>query len=385
MSWALGLPLSPEYRGVAVPEVLVGPPPPLAYRAPPPELSTSRLHAERLVWMGPLALLFAALAAFGAWTFAPTRANPRPAIQGALVGATLLPAWGALLAYHHLREPPVTTTQLLVSWLLGALVAAGLVASGHLRRMTATWIVLAAPALLLYASAAWDGWAAIMAPAWLTAVALLLVDWARRRLALPAPVLSRGERLALLAVPALVVLLLPFFFAETDGVHSGDWRGYLSSNRMVYWIVVSTGARLVIFLRPRRGAVANVVGLALVALFSVLSFGEVLTAPTARLAVAGGLGAAALIMTVWARRALDPEGPVPAIAGTLANAAILLAYRSTVVLGERHLLAAGAAARGARPHGARRRRAGRSRGPAPRSPPGSRGWRSSSPRGARWP
>ena len=338
MSWALGLPLSPEYRGVAVPQVLVGPPPPLTYRAPPPELSTSRLHGERLVWMRPLALLLAALAAFGAWTFAPTRANARRAVVGALVGATVVPAWGALLAYHRLREPPASTTQLLVSWLLGLLVAAGLVASGRLRRMTATWIVFAAPALLLYASAAWDGWAAIMTPAWLTAVALLLVDWARRRLAHPEPPLRRGEGLALLAVPALAVLLLPFFFAETDGVRSGDWRGYLSSNRMVYWIVVSTGARLVIFLRPRRGVVANVLGLALVALFSVLSFGDLPPAPTARLAVVGVLGGAALAMTAWARRTLDPEGPVPAIAAMLANATLLLAYRSTVVLGERTFL-----------------------------------------------
>ena len=40
---------------------------------------------------------------------------------------------------------------------------------------------LGLPALFLYSSGARDGWASIMGPAWITTLALLLVDWTRRR------------------------------------------------------------------------------------------------------------------------------------------------------------------------------------------------------------
>jgi hypothetical protein len=336
MSWALGLPLSPDYRGVGAPRVLRGPTPPLDYRSPQPELSTAALRSKRLVWLGPLTLVVAALATLGAWVFVPTTRNGRRAAIATLVGSFVLAAWGAFLARRRLLVPPPTSPEILFNWGLGCLLASWAVASGFLRRVTASWLVLGLPALFLYSSGARDGWASIMGPAWITVVVLLLIDWTRRRVGRAEPT-SRREKLALLSLPAIVAILLPFFYAETDGVVTGDWRGYLFSNRLVYWIVVSTGARLVIFLRPRRGIVVNVVGVALVVLFTMLSFGDVLPKQAPRLLLSGALFAASVVVA-YATRRNGPDSATGAIAAMLGNAGLLLAYRSSVILNERTFL-----------------------------------------------
>ncbi len=336
MSWALGLPLSPDYRGVAAPQVLVGPSPPIQYRVPQPELATSVLVEPRLVWLGPLALLIAGVVAFGAWAFAPTRRNARRAAVAAVAGATLLAALGAFLAHRRLLEAPPTSTEILLTWGLVLIVAVWLVASGFVRRIVVSWLVLALPTLLLYASAARDGWAAVMGPAWLVVVALLLVDWTRRRYKRPEPT-TRAEWLGLLAVAGLVAILPQFFYAETDGVVSGDWRGYLFSNRLVYWIIISTGARLVIFARPRRDTVANVVAVGLVGLFLLVSFGDVLHAQASKLIAAAALLAASFALRIGSRLR-GPESSGAKVSAMVANAGLLLAYRGSVVLGERTFL-----------------------------------------------
>ena len=337
MSWALGMPLSPDYRGVGAPQVLAGPTPPADYRSPPAEISAEFLRAKRFKWLGPLALLVALAAGFGIWWLAPTRANARRAALAAVAGAAFFGAWGAFLAHHRLVTVPPTTGELLFNWGLGLMIAAWAVVMRLLRRITATWIALAGPGLLLYATAAWYGWAAIMAPAWLMALALLLLDWTRRRFEKNAPPATRAEHLALLGLLAVAAALPPFMYAEMDGLASGDWRGYLSSNRMTYWIAVSTLARLVIFLRPRRAPIVNALGFILVGLFSVTSFGDVLAPQASRLVATVVLTVAALVAH-WRARRPGAGATVSVVAAMLGNAALLMGYRASVQLGERTFL-----------------------------------------------
>jgi hypothetical protein len=232
---------------------------------------------------------------------------------------------------------PPTTGELLFNWALGLMLAAWAVVMKLLRRMTATWLAFALPALGLYATAAWYGWAAIMAPAWLVALALLALDWTRRRFEKSAPPTTPAERASLLGLVAVACALPPFMYAEMDGLASGDWRGYLSSNRMTYWIAVSTLARLAIFVRPRRGAVVNVLAFAMVALFSVLSFGDVLTTQPSRLGATAVLAVFAIATRARAHQ-VGRDSAVGAAATILSNAAILMAYRASVILGERTFL-----------------------------------------------
>jgi len=157
------------------------------------------------------------------------------------------------------------------------------------------------------------------------------VAWTRRRLvrgALARPT-TEAERLALASLPFLAFCVMPFFYAETDGLVF-NWSGYLTSNSIVFWIALSMGVRAVLFVRPERGRLANGVAVAIVVLFSMVSFGDVLTTAPARLAVAAllaGLGIAA-------RRHVRTQQ----VASILTNAALLMAFRGSVVLDERVLL-----------------------------------------------
>jgi hypothetical protein len=337
MSWALGLPLAPDYRGVAAPQVLAGPKPPFEYRSPPPEISSALLRGKRFVWLGPLGFLVAMIAAFGLWSLAPTRPKTWRVALGVVAGATLFAAWGAFLAHRRLSLPPPQETEILFNWGLGLMLAAWAVATRLLQRMTATWLVLALPALLLYPVAAWYGWASIVAPAWISALALLAIDWLRRRFTKHAEPITTNERLALGTLLVIAVLVLPFFYAETDGVTSGDWRGYLSSNRMSYWIIVSTFARLVLFVRPSRGSIVNAVAIAVVSLFTLLSFGGVLHTQGGRLLATVVLAGAALATRQRAARD-GADSTAAAVSAILSNAALLMAYRGSVILGERTFL-----------------------------------------------
>lgn len=337
MSWALGLPLHPDYRGPGAPQVLAGPSPPYEYRHPPPEISAEFLRAKRFKWLGPLGLLVALVGGFAIWGLGPPRGRAVEVVVAAVAGAAVFGAWGAFLAHHRLVTVPPTTGELLFNWALGLMLAAWAVIMKLLRRMTATWLAFALPALGLYATAAWYGWAAIMAPAWLVALALLALDWTRRRFEKGAPPTTPAERASLLGLVAVACALPPFMYAEMDGLASGDWRGYLSSNRMTYWIAVSTLARLAIFVRPRRGAVVNVLAFAMVALFSVLSFGDVLTTQPSRLVVTAVLAVLAIATRARAYQ-VGRDSAVGAAATILSNAAILMAYRASVILGERTFL-----------------------------------------------
>jgi hypothetical protein len=324
MSWALGLPLAPEYRGAGAPAVLAGVPVPAAFRAPPPEASAAPLRATRLAWLAPLALFIAGAAAFAARRLAPEVVTPRRALLGAIAGAPLFTAWGALLAHRRLQTPPPLGPEILAWWGGVAALLGVAVATKRLRGVTATWLALALPALLLYPSAAWDGWAAIMTPAWLVALLLLAVDWAGRRAAPTGP-----ERAALGLLAVVAAALLPFFYAEADGIVSGDWSGYLSSNSVAYWLAVTVAAKAVLFVRPGASRPANLAALGAIALFTLTSFGDVLPSQTARLAAAALLGAGALA----ARR----RGPRD-VANVLTNVALLMAWRATVALEERAFL-----------------------------------------------
>ncbi len=338
MSWALGMPLSPDYRGVGAPQVLAGPTPPVDYRSPSPEISAEFLRAKRFKWLGPLAILVAFAGAFGIWwVVAPTRANARRAALAAVAGAALFGVWGAFLAHHRLVTVPPTTGELLFNWGLALMIAAWAVVMRLLRRITVTWIMLAVPGLMLYSTAAWYGWAAIMAPAWLSALALLGLDWLRRRFEKNAAPVTRAEHVALFGLLAVAAALPPFMYAEMDGLASGDWRGYLSSNRMTYWIAVTTIARVVIFIRPRRGPIVNALGFVLVGLFSVTSFGDVLASQASRLVAAGVLTVLALVAHGRARRP-GAGANASVVAALLGNAALLMGYRASVQLGERTFL-----------------------------------------------
>jgi hypothetical protein len=335
MSWALGLPLTPDYRGAAVPEVLRGATPSVAYLSPPPEISAAPLRSRRFVWLAPLALVVAGAGVFGPLRVPRAMRKRRRATLATVGLAAVFVAWGAFLAHRRLMAPPPSTAEIRTSWAIALVLLGGAAAAGRVRRMTATWLVLCAPALFLYPGPTWDGWAAIMAPAWLTALALLTLDWARRRLG-SFPVLTAREGVAFAMLAALAVLLLPFSYAQADGLASGDWSGYLSSNRMLYWVAVTAAAKGVIFARPDRGPVVNAAAAGAVVLFCLVSFGGFLPTQTSRLAATAIMGGAALL-TRGARRD-DRFGDVRALASLLANAALLMAYYATVVLDARNFL-----------------------------------------------
>jgi hypothetical protein len=101
---------------------------------------------------------------------------------------------------------------------------------------------------------------------------------------------------------------------------------------MVYWIIVVTAARLVIFLRPSQGTLPNLLAVLVVTMLSLLSFGDAFNRTAGRLGVAlsFGLGAAA----AWRMRGPKAE----AIGRLLTNAALLAAYRATVTIDARSLL-----------------------------------------------
>jgi hypothetical protein len=332
LSWALGLPLTPAYRGPAAPNALAGAPPPEAFVSPPPEISTVDAWRARAVRLVPLVLV---LALAGTVVLARTGAG-RALVAAAPVAAVFFVAWGAGLARRRMHTRPPLEPEILAAWGLALVAAIALTWRGQ--RRAATWLALALPGLLLYPSAAWDSWAAIMGPVWIVALAALITDWLQRRARGDlVPAATRQERLALAALPLLAALVLPFFYAETDGVVAGDWRGYLTSDRLTYWIAISAAAKLVIFVRPRRGIAANAVGLGLVALFSLVSFGGVCPSILGRLAAAAFLASAAFAARGVAA-ARERPGPCEAIASALATGALLMLYRATVVLDERNLL-----------------------------------------------
>jgi len=145
---------------------------------------------------------------------------------------------------------------------------------------------------------------------------------------------------ALAALPLLAAFVLPFMYADTDGVVTGDWRGYLTSDRLTYWIVISAAAKLVLFVRPRREIGVNIAALCLVAMFSLVSFGGLWPSPLARLAAAAFLTSA-----TFAARGLATRAKTRAwldlwagLASAFATAALLMLYRATVVLEERSFL-----------------------------------------------
>jgi hypothetical protein len=332
LSWALGLPLTPAYRGPAAPDVLAGAPAPAAFVSPPPEISTVASWGARAARLAPLVL---ALGLVGA--FAAARAGAGRAARAAgFVLAAFFAAWGAFLANRRMETRLPVEPEILASW--GLALALGVVLSWRGRRRAATWLALALPALLLYPSAAWDSWAAVMGPAWIVALAALATDWWRRRAGSlsASPGATRGEILALAALPVVAALVLPFFYAETDGVVAGDWRGYLTSDRLTYWIAISAAAKLVIFARPKCGLVVNLVALALVAMLSLVSFGGLWPSPFARLAATAFLASVAFAARGVAT--LRPRAAADAVAKALATAALLMLYRATVVLDERNLL-----------------------------------------------
>jgi hypothetical protein len=332
LGWALGLPLSEEYRGAGAAEVLKGAPKlRKKYAKPLAVVSDVPMQGARGFWLLPLVLGLAIGATFTARLLSPG------ALQGfrngliAILAAFFFVGWGYLLFKRRLSTLPPFTTEILTWWCCACAVGAAAVASGLVARMKATWALLALPALFLYPTAAWDSWAAIMGPAWLTGIVLMLADWTRRRFTASGErqALTRAEQLALASLPGLAALLLPFFYAQADSIESGAWRGYLTSDRAIYWIAISTAARLVIFVRPRGGPRSNVVALGIVALLSLVSFGEILPTQSERLIAAAALGAAALI----ARRLSWSD-----VSRMLANGALLLAYRGSVLLEERSLL-----------------------------------------------
>lgn len=341
MSWALGLPLARGYRGAAAAGLQGMTPLPRAYATPPPEIAPVVNWRKRLVYLLPLALIVAcsALAGAVALDLPPTGSVAR--ILGAtFASAAFFVTWGAFLANRRLSVRPATDHDILGSWGTALLVAVAATLTG--RRRTATWLALALPALLLYPSPAWFGWAAVMGPAWCLALGLLVVDWARRRLYLRegGPV-TRAEGLALAGMGATIVGVLHFMYPEYDNVVAGAWRGYLTSNSFTYWILISLVAKLVIFVRPKRGVVVNLTAGALAVFFTLVSFGDLLPSAPAQLAVACFLGSAAWIARGISTRAVAlgrPAGTAGSLYLALGTAALMMLYRATVVLEERTLL-----------------------------------------------
>jgi len=130
----------------------------------------------------------------------------------------------------------------------------------------------------------------------------------------------------------LALVLLRFTYAEGESFIFGAWRGYLTSERMVYWIVLVTIARLVIFLRPSRGLIPNFVAVVVVTVMSLLSFGDAFDTTAARLG-------ATLAFTLGAVAFHRRRGPhARSLAQMLTNAALLAAYRATVSIDARSLL-----------------------------------------------
>jgi hypothetical protein len=330
LSWALGLPLPAAYRGGAAPGVLRAEGAlPAAYAAPPAEISSVADRRARLAWMLPLYGAIAAVAAFGARRLA-TRPMPwRAALAASAALVAGFAAWGFELHGWRLAVAPLRATQVWTLWLGVLAVGAGGVGVGLVPPMAVLWAALAVPALLLFPSAGREGWADGMGRVWAIGLAVLVIAWARRRALERAWRLTEAERLALVALPFLACCAMPFFYAETGGLEF-NWIGYLTSNRYEFWVVLSVGVRAVLFVRPERGRFATLVGLAVVALLSVVSFGGALAGAPVRLAVAVGLAAAAIAARRHAR--------TRAAASILVNAALLLAFRATVVLDERVFL-----------------------------------------------
>jgi hypothetical protein len=335
MSWALGLPLARAYRGAAAPGLQGMTPLPRAYAAPPPEIPPVVNWRKRFVYLLPLALIVACSALAGAVALdLPPGGTVARILGTTFASAAFFVAWGAYLANRRLNVRPATVQDILGSWGAALLVAVAATLAG--RRRTATWLVLALPALLLYSSPAWFGWAAIMGPAWGVALVLLAVDWGRRRLFLRegGPIMGH-EGLALAALGVTIVGLLHFVYAEYDGVVAGSWRGYLTSNSWMYWIVISVIAKVVIFVRPGRGVLVNVTAAALTVFFTLVSFGDLLPTAPGQLAAACFLGSAAWIARGLSTRAVargQPGGTAGSLYLALGTAALMMLYRATVVL-----------------------------------------------------
>src|SRR5260370_25135557 len=95
LSWALGLPLAPAYRGAGAAEVLVGAPPPPAFVAPPIEIATGAWWKARLGALWPLVVALALVGAFLAWHLVARRPV---AVVAAIGWGGVFVASGALLA-----------------------------------------------------------------------------------------------------------------------------------------------------------------------------------------------------------------------------------------------------------------------------------------------
>jgi hypothetical protein len=329
LSWALGLPLPPSYRGPATPGLLrTERPLPAAFAAPPPAISSVADRGARLDWMLPLYGALALAAALAARRLGPGGWSGRATFGASALGVAAFAAWGWKLAAWRHALAPHGGRSLLTIWLVALALGTGAVGAGLLPAVAVAWIALAVPALLLFPSAGFDGWADGMGRVWALALVALVVEWARRRLrarSWPTGI----ERLALTALPFLAFCVLPFFYPQTDGVVF-NWTGYLTANRLSFWLVLSLGVRAVLFVRPERGRVANAAALAVIALLSLASFGDVLTTGCQRLLAAAALAALAIGARLGA--------PTRPAASVLANAALLMAFRGSVVLDERVFL-----------------------------------------------
>ena len=121
--------------------------------------------------------------------------------------------------------------------------------------------------------------------------------------------------------------VMPFFYVESEAFVVGSWRGYLTSDWMGFWIVLATGARCVIFVRPQRGVSFNVVALAMIGAAGRSSRSAASCRRSRR-----RLAAAALLGALAVATRKTP------VALPLTNAALLMAFRGAVVLDERVLL-----------------------------------------------
>jgi hypothetical protein len=332
-SFALGLPLSPEYDAGRHPRALVplGELPPAYRQAFDPLASPLPPHADfpeperaNLLWMvayvGLLAWLWilhlrhpvdrpsaGPLASLGLWTIAIPLAFPalRPwnalcglvlgaiwllcfgpvwlrtrriaAITGAaaVAAALALFGWAFLLATYRPEVHALDAGALDRFWNVATLI--GIFITLRWGPMIASWTLLGAAALLFYPTVYDYGSMGALAPVWSCWVLFLVVsqiaEWIqlKRRGAEPAQLAHAGRRLLGTAALALAIfaLLQPFFHVDSTNFRFVGFAGVLRPQTIAEWLAFAIVAKAIVFLRPRSGRLPLAAGAVIVAVLSL--------------------------------------------------------------------------------------------------------------------
>ena len=191
-----------------------------------------------LLWGGGAAIVMAAF-------FIAEAREKNPRQTTALIGLIIvsgvgLHLWGRLLAIvrEPLHEPSMVT---LAALTVGLFIAAAFSAR-RVGAMKSTWALIAAPALLLYPTTYRYGALGFMATAW--TVWLIATLSARR---------EKNTHRDFFYIGAIFLLLQTFGISEGNNFQLERWFSWiepLTPSSPMSWLLVSLGAKSILFLRP---------------------------------------------------------------------------------------------------------------------------------------